>query len=154
MWVQSGRAGNGPIGMPDAASGLLPFAAVTIASVIRPESMVEAIEYFLGSVLACDDVRLSAPNDFMSLVKASSPTTPVMLITASGADPTSDLRSFSRSEGQKDSDGFEFVEIAMGGGAQDDVIGQVQRAARNGDWICLKNVHLVTHWLPELEREI
>lgn len=27
-------------------------------------------------------------------------------------------------------------------------------AAQNGDWLCLKNVHLVITWLPDLEKEL
>ena len=30
----------------------------------------------------------------------------------------------------------------------------VRDAAKNGDWLYLKNVHLVTSWLPNLEKEL
>jgi dynein heavy chain 2 len=30
----------------------------------------------------------------------------------------------------------------------------LSEAARSGDWLCLKNLHLVTSWLPVLEKEL
>jgi dynein heavy chain 2, cytosolic len=30
----------------------------------------------------------------------------------------------------------------------------LREAAKKGDWLSLKNVHLVTSWLPTLEKEL
>ena len=30
----------------------------------------------------------------------------------------------------------------------------VKNAAQKGEWVCLKNLHLVTSWLPGLEKEL
>lgn len=42
----------------------------------------------------------------------------------------------------------------MGQGQSDIAIHQLQECARNGEWLCLKNLHLVTAWLPSLEKEL
>lgn len=42
----------------------------------------------------------------------------------------------------------------MGGGQNDAAIEMVKAAAVKGEWVCLKNLHLVTSWLPTLEKEI
>jgi len=34
------------------------------------------------------------------------------------------------------------------------VLELIQEAAQSGKWLCLKNLHLVTHWLDALEKEI
>lgn len=44
------------------------------------------------------------------------------------------------------------VEIAMGTDETEKATESVMEAARNGHWICLKNVHLVNSWLPSLDR--
>lgn len=44
------------------------------------------------------------------------------------------------------------VEIAMGSDETEKAAEMVTQAARNGQWICLKNVHLVSTWLPVLDR--
>lgn len=44
------------------------------------------------------------------------------------------------------------VEIAMGTDETEKATESVMQAARNGHWTCLKNIHLVSSWLPVLDR--
>ena len=41
----------------------------------------------------------------------------------------------------------------MGGGQNDIAIETIKEAAAKGEWVCLKNLHLVTPWLSVLEKE-
>ena len=41
----------------------------------------------------------------------------------------------------------------MGGNQNDLAIKMLREAALKGYWICLNNLHLVTSWLPNLEKE-
>jgi len=47
-----------------------------------------------------------------------------------------------------------FHELAMGGGQNETAIELIKSASQKGQWVCLKNLHLVTSWLPNLEKEI
>lgn len=40
----------------------------------------------------------------------------------------------------------------MGQGQADLAIQMLKECAGNGDWLCLKNLHLVVSWLPVLEK--
>lgn len=40
----------------------------------------------------------------------------------------------------------------MGQGQADLAIQTLKECARNGEWLCLKNLHLVIPWLPVLEK--
>ena len=40
----------------------------------------------------------------------------------------------------------------MGQGQADVAMQLLRECARNGHWLCLKNLHLVTAWLPLLEK--
>lgn len=40
----------------------------------------------------------------------------------------------------------------MGQGQADLAVQMLKECARNGDWLCLKNLHLVVSWLPVLEK--
>lgn len=40
----------------------------------------------------------------------------------------------------------------MGQGQADVALATLRECSRNGDWVCLKNLHLVTAWLPLLEK--
>ncbi|CAM9367763.1 unnamed protein product [Discosporangium mesarthrocarpum] len=42
----------------------------------------------------------------------------------------------------------------MGGGQQEVAVSLLRAAAQVGDWVCLKNLHLVVSWLPSLEKEL
>jgi dynein heavy chain 2 len=38
----------------------------------------------------------------------------------------------------------------MGGGQNEAALLLMKQAAEKGQWLCLKNIHLVTSWLPIL----
>lgn len=40
----------------------------------------------------------------------------------------------------------------MGQGQAEIAMKLLSDCAKNGDWLCLKNLHLVTAWLPKLEK--
>jgi len=42
----------------------------------------------------------------------------------------------------------------MGQGQSEIAIEKLKSAAERGDWLCLKNLHLMTFWLPTLEKEL
>jgi len=44
------------------------------------------------------------------------------------------------------------VKVAMGQGQAEVAMQLLQECATNGEWLCLKNLHLVTAWLPTLEK--
>lgn len=45
-------------------------------------------------------------------------------------------------------------QIAMGQGQMEIALDLLKKCSINGDWLCLKNVHLVVSWLPVLEKEL
>jgi dynein heavy chain 2 len=47
-----------------------------------------------------------------------------------------------------------YRDLAMGGGQQQAAAELLTAAARDGDWLCLKNLHLVVAWLPTLEKTL
>jgi dynein heavy chain 2 len=44
--------------------------------------------------------------------------------------------------------------MAMSQGQVTVALDYLNAAARQGDWLCLKNLHLMTYWLPALEKEL
>lgn len=45
-----------------------------------------------------------------------------------------------------------FHQVAMGQGQADIALQLLHDCSRNGEWLCLKNLHLVNSWLPTLEK--
>ena len=45
-------------------------------------------------------------------------------------------------------------EVAMGQGQAEVALAKLHEAAEHGHWLCLKNLHLMTFWIPNLEKEL
>jgi dynein heavy chain 2 len=80
----------------------------------------------------------------------SSPLEPILFIISPGSDPSTELQEFAESVVGRQG----FHEMAMGGGTNDAALELIKTVAPRGDWVFLKNLHLVTSWLPNLEKEI
>eukprot|EP00611_Tribonema_gayanum_P005335 TRINITY_DN14576_c0_g1_i1.p1 TRINITY_DN14576_c0_g1~~TRINITY_DN14576_c0_g1_i1.p1 ORF type:complete len:675 (+),score=206.14 TRINITY_DN14576_c0_g1_i1:201-2027(+) len=75
---------------------------------------------------------------------------PILISTSAGADPCKELEELAEKEVGRD----RYQEVAMGGGQQEVAVTLLRAAAQAGDWLCLKNLHLVVAWLPALEKEL
>eukprot|EP00064_Thunnus_orientalis_P009632 superscaffoldBa00001237_g9657 len=73
---------------------------------------------------------------------------PVLIIISPGADPSQELAELASETVGRDN----YHEISMGQGQADVALATLRECSRNGDWLCLKNLHLVTAWLPLLEK--
>ncbi|XP_031339231.1 cytoplasmic dynein 2 heavy chain 1-like [Photinus pyralis] len=71
---------------------------------------------------------------------------PILLVTAPGTDPSVEIREFASEKLGKD----QYVEIAMGEGQESKTLAALAEAGEQGHWLVLKNLHLVTAWLPIL----
>lgn len=138
---------------PSIFSRMSSFQRVLLIQAVRPDRLESALTQF-----ACESVgvtSLSPPP--LSLVRLHESETnsriPILFVTTPGADPTQELEELAK-QMQVSSPSLNFHQMAMGGGQNDDAIRLLQDAAKVGDWICLKNLHLVISWVPLLEKEI
>eukprot|EP00397_Hematodinium_sp_SG-2012_P003885 GEMP01003895.1.p1 GENE.GEMP01003895.1~~GEMP01003895.1.p1 ORF type:complete len:1122 (+),score=230.34 GEMP01003895.1:113-3367(+) len=126
-----------------------PFQRLLIVQALRPDRLETAMNQFVIQVLGVSS--LSPPP--LSLVRLHddemTSAEPVLFVTTPGADPSLELEEFAKAHGCS-----KFHQLAMGGGNQDYAIQLLRQAAPRGEWICLKNLHLVMGWVPLLEKEI
>ncbi|MEQ2279608.1 Cytoplasmic dynein 2 heavy chain 1 [Ameca splendens] len=73
---------------------------------------------------------------------------PVLIIISPGADPSQELKELAAETIGRD----KYHEISMGQGQADVALATLRKCSLDGDWLCLKNLHLVTAWLPLLEK--
>jgi len=78
---------------------------------------------------------------------------PVFFVLFPGVDPTPAVEEVGKSFGKEIMKGT-FTNISMGQGQEKKAIMALQNAAKNGDWIMIQNVHLMTDWMKEFEREL
>ncbi|MCO5600937.1 hypothetical protein L7F22_055054 [Adiantum nelumboides] len=79
-----------------------------------------------------------------------SPSSPLLFMLSAGVDPTTSLQQFAASRGLADG----FHAVALGQGQGPIAIKLIQESARSGGWVFLANCHLMTSWLPQLEKVI
>jgi dynein heavy chain 2 len=71
-----------------------------------------------------------------------------LFVVSAGSDPSTELLEFADAEvGQGN-----FQELSMGGNQNELALQMLKDAAVKGQWLCLKNLHLVISFLPILEK--
>nr|AML30862.1 axonemal inner arm dynein heavy chain 6 [Marsilea vestita] len=80
----------------------------------------------------------------------SSPISPLLFILSAGVDPTTSLQQFAVTKGVADN----FHAVALGQGQGPIAMKLIHESAKTGGWVFLANCHLMTKWLPQLEKVI
>jgi len=104
-------------------------------------------------VLRAGGVRFVTPPmvTFEAIFEQSTPFTPVIFILSPGSDPTSNLQKLAERSGF----GLNRLKILSLGQGQESVAMQLlDTAIGRGMWLLLQNCHLLSAWLPELEKEL
>ncbi|XP_043547742.1 cytoplasmic dynein 2 heavy chain 1 isoform X2 [Chiloscyllium plagiosum] len=125
------------------------FQQVLVVQAIRPDRLQSAMALFASKALGMKELS-PPPLNLKRLLTETLAAEPVLIIISPGADPSQELQELaSETIGREN-----FHEVAMGQGQADIAIQTLKECARNGEWLCLKNLHLVTVWLPVLEKEL
>lgn len=126
-----------------------PFQRLIIYKILRPDRLETAMQQFVVEAFGGQNVQAATFALRNIYEQETTPMEPVLFIISPGSDPSSELQDFAETVVGRQN----FHEIAMGGGQNDAAIELVKSAAIKGEWVCLKNLHLVTSWLPSLEKE-
>ncbi len=73
---------------------------------------------------------------------------PILIIISPGADPSQELAELAESVVGKQC----YHEVAMGQGQMNIALDLLKKCSTSGEWLCLKNLHLVIAWLSTLEK--
>ena len=173
IWITSREAEKDILDGRSGLPSLTPLEVLLIISVLRPERLESALSLYavqlLGLYKSVDTESINWLQDSLaplyapfSLAQLSSnsedqlawsPSTrePVFFMTANdGSDPSQELEEFAvRHVGAE-----AYHQLAMGQGQCDLAMTLLQDCAKNGHWLCLKNIHFVSSWLPKLQHTI
>lgn len=122
------------------------FQKILIAQIFRPDLLMATMTGSLLKLLVTNVPSEIKPN-VQQLLDETNETDPILFLTTGEIDPTKELRDYVRIK----CDGNKYVELAIGKGQEENVMQHIRRAADTGQWICVKNVQLVPHWLSELD---
>ncbi|XP_063970614.1 cytoplasmic dynein 2 heavy chain 1 [Lytechinus pictus] len=128
---------------------ITPFQQLLLIQAIRPDRLQSAMTFFAQRGLGMKELTTPTIN-LKRLYQDTVPSEPVLIIISPGADPTQELQEVAAEVIGAD----HYHEVAMGQGQADIAMQLLHECSRNGEWLCLKNLHLVTAWLPALEKEM
>ena len=126
------------------------FQRVLLIQTFRPDRVESALNGFVAEALGLSSIT-GLVWSFKSILKEE-PTAdiPILFITSQGSDPSKELEEFAEREIGREN----FQQLSMGGNQNDLALNMLKDAAKTGKWLCFKNLHLVTSFLPLLEKEL
>ncbi|GAB6022905.1 Dynein heavy chain 9, axonemal [Chamberlinius hualienensis] len=117
--------------------------------VLRPDRMIYAITDFIAAKLG-DKYVQSRTIDLEKSFDESAPSIPFFFILSPGVNPLKDVEELgSRFEFTYELKNFYCV--SLGQGQETNAEQALFKAATDGHWVILQNIHLVKTWLPTLE---
>ncbi|KAK4049755.1 dynein heavy chain [Microbotryomycetes sp. JL221] len=132
------------------ANGLIKLVRqMLIIKCLRPDRLLQAASGFVSQVFE-RDLFAEVLYDFKSLVQDEiEATSPVCLCSVPGYDAS------YRVDGLVSQTGAKCTSVAMGSQEGFTLADQaIAAAARTGNWVLLKNVHLASAWLGQLEKRL
>ncbi|XP_047247257.1 cytoplasmic dynein 2 heavy chain 1 isoform X2 [Girardinichthys multiradiatus] len=125
------------------------FQQLLLVQAVRPDRLQSAMTAFASQALGMKELS-PPPLNLRRLYIETMEWEPVLIIISPGADPSQELAELAAETIGRDN----YHEISMGQGQADVALATLRKCSLDGDWLCLKNLHLVTAWLPLLEKEL
>uniref|UniRef100_A0AAV2J329 Cytoplasmic dynein 2 heavy chain 1 n=1 Tax=Knipowitschia caucasica TaxID=637954 RepID=A0AAV2J329_KNICA len=150
LWLSFSRSSQCEQEMPSSiVKKISAFQQLLLVQAIRPDRLQSAMVAFASQTLSMKELSLP-PLNLRRLYAETLEAEPVLIIISPGADPSQELAELATETVGREN----YHEISMGQGQADVALAALTECSRNGDWLCLKNLHLVTAWLPRLEKEL
>jgi len=128
------------------------FHRLFLLRVLRQDRIGSALTQFLIEHLGIEYTEADPFSLELSYLE-STPITPFFFVLFPGVDPTPDIESLGRKLGYTEANG-RFINISMGQGQETIALNALNKAAKEGSWIMLQNIHLMQDWLKSLERAL
>lgn len=135
--------------LPVPAAVAAPFHRVLLAQIFRPDLLLAQLRLSCSQLLGVSPEAATQPT-VQQLLEQSSCERPILMISQPELDPATELRGVALKKwgAQK------YQELAIGRGSEQRALQAMRQAASLGQWLCVKNVHLVPEWLAQMEREL
>ena len=117
---------------------------------LRPDRMIYALSLFVEEKLGRKYVENRAV-EFNKSFEETTQATPIFFILSPGVDPLKDVERVGNKLGYT-SDKKNFHNISLGQGQEVVAEHAMEIASKEGHWVVLQNIHLVSKWLSTLEK--
>lgn len=129
---------------------LTPFDRLILLRAMRPDRLMNSLSMFIGDTMGREYV-IQKPFNMKSTYGETSNKTPVFFVLFAGVDPTPWVEGLGKEMGIS-TENKRFVNISMGQGQEAPAEAIVRRFSKEGGWVMLQNCHLMSSWVPKLER--
>jgi len=119
---------------------------------LRPDRMIYALSLFVEEKIGRKYTENRAV-EFSRSYEETTPSTPVFFILSPGLDPLKDVEKVGNTLGFT-MDNKNFHNISLGQGQEIVAENAMEIAAKEGHWVVLQNIHLVSKWLSTLEKHM
>ena len=134
----------------DYEKGLSAFERLVLLRAMRPDRLSTALSSWIGNTMG--KVYVNDPVfDMAATFLETTNKTPVFFVLFAGVDPTPWVEDLGKEYGVT-TESKSFINISMGQGQEPIAEGVVERFAKEGGWVMLQNCHLMSKWVPKLER--
>merc|ERR1711871_748727 len=140
------------VDMPKEYKSLDDWKKILVLQVLRPDRVTIAMGQFIKDRMGAKYIDEEAFN-MRGCFNESSPSTPIFFVLFPGVDPTPDVETLGNELGFTSSKG-NYINISMGQGQESTAEQSLDNFAKSGGWVFLQNVHLMSSWLPSLERKL
>ncbi|XP_068196033.1 dynein axonemal heavy chain 11 [Antennarius striatus] len=117
---------------------------------LRPDRMTYALRAFVEEKLGVKYTE-GRKTEFAKSFRESGPASPVFFILSPGVDPLKDVESLGKKLGFIIDLG-KLHNVSLGQGQEAVAEVAMEKAAKEGHWVILQNIHLVGRWLGSLEK--
>ena len=114
---------------------------------LRPDKCIQAVQNTVANAMGERFIE-APPFDLPGVYQSAGPTTPIIFILSSGADPTATFNKFADEMGF----GKKLDACSLGQGQGPLAERMMKDGQDRGSWVLLQNCHLSVSWMPTLER--
>jgi len=125
------------------------FPRLLLLRAMRPDRLPSALTNFVSEMMGEVYVQ-QAPFNVFDTFNETNSSTPIFFVLFPGVDPTPDVERVGATLDISIANG-KFENISMGQGQEDRARDAIFRAAKEGTWIMLQNVHLMQSWMKLFE---
>ncbi|CAL8089314.1 unnamed protein product [Calicophoron daubneyi] len=119
---------------------------------LRHDRMTYALRHYVATTFGAKYVE-ARQVEFSKSYRESGPSVPIFFILSPGVDPLKDVEVLGHKLGYSLDHG-NFHNISLGQGQEVVAEAALEKAAKEGHWVVLQNIHLVARWLSTLEKRL
>ncbi|PHJ18666.1 cytoplasmic dynein heavy chain 1b, partial [Cystoisospora suis] len=143
--------------MPEAAQRVMtPVQKLLLIQALKPHLFEAALESLLYENLGIQKGKQRAFYCLKALSSTKAPTAhrPILFVTDPGYDPSHEIEQLSREFRKEGGEPVTVKCIALGGGLEEQATAVVMKAAAEGDWVFVRNLHYAPNWLLAAEQAL